>query len=75
MAGTTAVVHGGNPQDRAASPRPRYLTASLLKLAKTSHIYHIYSIYYIYHTYIIYLLVYKSQMHPIQLIITGFAMT
>ncbi|NEO76498.1 hypothetical protein [Moorena sp. SIO4G3] len=23
MGGTTAVAHGGNPQDRAASPRPR----------------------------------------------------
>ncbi|WP_424096347.1 hypothetical protein [Moorena producens] len=23
MGGTTAVAHGGDPQDRAASPRPR----------------------------------------------------
>ncbi|NEP51680.1 MAG: hypothetical protein F6K65_23945 [Moorea sp. SIO3C2] len=23
MGGTTAVAHGGNPQDRTASPRPR----------------------------------------------------
>ncbi|WP_158517085.1 hypothetical protein [Moorena producens] len=26
---TTAVAHGGNPQDRAASPRPRCIAANL----------------------------------------------
>ncbi|WAN69115.1 hypothetical protein BJP36_42905 [Moorena producens JHB] len=27
MGETTAVAHGGNPQDRAASPRPRCIAA------------------------------------------------
>ncbi|NEQ11440.1 MAG: hypothetical protein F6K37_37795, partial [Moorea sp. SIO4E2] len=30
MGGTTAVAHGGNPQDRAASPRPRCLPKTAL---------------------------------------------
>ncbi|WP_293108676.1 hypothetical protein [Moorena sp. SIOASIH] len=29
MGGTTAIASGGNPQDRAASPRPRCLPCSL----------------------------------------------
>ncbi|WP_293121077.1 hypothetical protein [Moorena sp. SIO4G3] len=29
MGGTTAVAHGGDPQDRAASPRPRCIAAKL----------------------------------------------
>ncbi|WP_293102731.1 hypothetical protein [Moorena sp. SIOASIH] len=30
MGETTAVAHGGDPQDRTASPRPRCIAASLL---------------------------------------------
>ncbi|OLT59063.1 hypothetical protein BJP37_08440 [Moorena bouillonii PNG] len=30
MGGTTAVAHGGNPQDRAASPRPHWLPKTAL---------------------------------------------
>ncbi|WP_158517416.1 hypothetical protein [Moorena producens] len=30
MGGTTAVAHGGDPQDRAASPRPRCLPKTAL---------------------------------------------
>ncbi|WAN68932.1 hypothetical protein BJP36_41990 [Moorena producens JHB] len=30
MGETTAVAHGGNPQDRAASPRPRCLPKTAL---------------------------------------------
>ncbi|NEP34696.1 hypothetical protein [Moorena sp. SIO3B2] len=30
MGGTTAVAHGGNPQDRAASPRPRCIATDEL---------------------------------------------
>ncbi|WP_293113334.1 hypothetical protein [Moorena sp. SIO4G3] len=29
MGETTAVAHGGNPQDRTASPRPRCIAAAL----------------------------------------------
>ncbi|NEO72856.1 MAG: hypothetical protein F6K52_26125 [Moorea sp. SIO3H5] len=29
MGGTTAVAHGGNPQDRAAFPRPRCIANQL----------------------------------------------
>ncbi|NEO94511.1 MAG: hypothetical protein F6K56_31720 [Moorea sp. SIO3G5] len=30
VAGGTAVAHGGNPQDRAASPRPHWLPKTAL---------------------------------------------
>ncbi|WP_293062661.1 MULTISPECIES: hypothetical protein [unclassified Moorena] len=32
MGETTAVAHGGNPQDRAASPRPRCIAPKLRNL-------------------------------------------
>ncbi|WP_269087020.1 hypothetical protein [Moorena bouillonii] len=33
MGETTAVAHGGDPQDRAASPRPRCIAKTLLPFA------------------------------------------
>ncbi|NEO40339.1 MAG: hypothetical protein F6J90_29945 [Moorea sp. SIOASIH] len=36
MGETTAVAHGGNPQDRAASPRPRCI-ASIFPTPHTPH--------------------------------------
>ncbi|NEO80756.1 hypothetical protein [Moorena sp. SIO4G3] len=35
MGGTTAVAHGGDPQDRAASPRPRCLPKTALHRLST----------------------------------------
>ncbi|WP_293112873.1 hypothetical protein [Moorena sp. SIO4G3] len=36
VAGGTAVAHGGNPQDRAASPRPRCLPKTALHRYQSS---------------------------------------
>ncbi|NEO79946.1 hypothetical protein [Moorena sp. SIO4G3] len=38
MGETTAVAHGGNPQDRAASPRPRCIAGSHLTVNQTTHV-------------------------------------
>ncbi|NEP47370.1 MAG: hypothetical protein F6K65_00355 [Moorea sp. SIO3C2] len=37
MGETTAVAHGGNPQDRAASPRPRCIAVSPVETTAVAH--------------------------------------
>ncbi|WP_293060202.1 MULTISPECIES: hypothetical protein [unclassified Moorena] len=36
MGETTAVAHGGDPQDRAASPRPRCIARKYFKVLRQS---------------------------------------
>ncbi|NEO40953.1 MAG: hypothetical protein F6J90_33340 [Moorea sp. SIOASIH] len=38
MGETTAVAHGGNPQDRAASPRPRCIASAVGLMFRNFHL-------------------------------------